>query len=284
MLLPYYVPQHLQYMPNIWMQYNQNILPVPVGVLTCRPLRSAEEMKPRSLGNIRALLFDVFGTCVDWRTAIINEGTFLANKHELRQIDWAAFADAWRGLYHPQMELVRSGQRPWVKLDILHRESLSKVAEDFGIGSLASDVLDEFNRVWHRLDPWPDTVAGLQRLKRKFIIAPNSNGHIALIVAMAKRASIPWDTVLGAEIARAYKPMPEEYQRNVAALDLKPEQVMMVAAHNYDLVGASKCGLRTAFVLRRHEFGPGQTSDLGPAQDYDINAQDFEDLATQLGA
>ena len=271
-------------MPNIWTLYNQNILPALAGILTCRLLRSAEEMKQHSLRNIKALLFDVFGTCVDWRTAIINDGTVLERKYELKQIDWAAFADAWRGLYHPQMELVRSGQRPWVKLDVLHRESLSKVTEEFGISGLSSDILDEFNRVWHRLDPWPDTVAGLRRLKNKFIIAPNSNGHIALIVAMAKRASIPWDAVLGAEIAHAYKPMPEEYQRNVAALDLAPEQVMMVAAHNYDLVGASKCGLRTAFVLRRHEFGPGQTSDLGPAQDYDINALDFEDLATQLGA
>lgn len=233
---------------------------------------------------IKALLFDVFGTCVDWRAAVVAEGSSLAKKYGLGHVDWGAFADAWRGLYHPQMELVRSGQREWVKLDVLHRESLSKVAEQFGISGLPDALLDEFNRVWHRLDPWPDTVPGLKRLKRKFVIAPNSNGHIALIVAMAKRACIPWDAVLGAEIARAYKPMPEEYRRNVASLDLDPKEVMMVATHNYDLIGASKCGLRTAFVLRPMEFGPRQTSDLRPAQKYDVNAQDFEDLATQLGA
>jgi 2-haloacid dehalogenase len=231
---------------------------------------------------IKALLFDVFGTCVDWRSAIIREGEALSRKHAVTGIDWPRFADAWRALYHPQMEEVRSGRRPWTKLDNLHRESLDIVARDFGLTGIPADELNDFNRVWHRLDPWPDTIPGLERLKARYIIAPNSNGHIALILAMAKRAGIPWDAILGAEIARAYKPMPEEYLRNVECLGLEPAQVMMVAAHNYDLIGASKCGLRTAFVLRATEFGPAQTSDLAPAQAYDVTAMDFVDLARRL--
>lgn len=232
---------------------------------------------------IKALLFDVFGTCVDWRNAIVKEGNQLARRHRLPDINWFDFADSWRALYHPQMELVRSGQRPWVKLDVLHRESLATVWNKYELGPIAEEELDEFNRVWHRLDPWPDTIPGLRRLKSKFIIAPNSNAHIALSTSLAKRAGIPWDVILGAEIAQTYKPMPEEYLRNVAALDLEPDQVMMVAAHNYDLIGCTKCGLHAAFVLRKDEFGAGQTWDLSPSQEYDFNAVNFEDLADQLG-
>lgn len=233
--------------------------------------------------KIKALLFDVFGTCVDWRSAIIREGSALAQKYELPKVDWGGFADAWRGLYHPQMEQVRSGRRPWTKLDNLHRESLDMVASKFDLLGVPAEALDEFNRVWHRLDPWPDTIPGLTRLKSRYIIAPNSNAHIALLLGMAKRAGIPWDAILGAEIAHAYKPMPEEYLRNIAALDLSPAEVMMVAAHNYDLIGAGACGLATAFVLRATEFGPEQTTDLKPEQKYDIVAADFVDLAGQLG-
>jgi 2-haloacid dehalogenase len=240
-------------------------------------------MPGRQAFDVRALLFDVFGTSVDWRSGVIRDGTALAGKCGLRNVDWAKFADAWRALYHPQMERVRNGSRPWTKLDNLHRESLDKICRDFGISGVAESDLAEFNHVWHRLDPWPDVVDGLKRLKSKFVIAPNSNGHIALMITMAKRANLPWDAILGAEIARAYKPSPEEYQRNVKALDLEPHQVMMVAAHNYDLMGAAACGLKTAFVPRLLEFGPAQTTDRTAESSYDLVAADFGDLARQLG-
>ncbi|HLJ58453.1 MAG TPA: haloacid dehalogenase type II [bacterium] len=233
--------------------------------------------------HVKALLFDVFGTCVDWRSGVIREAEALGRKHGLRDVDWGKFADAWRALYQPQMERVRTGQRPWVKLDILHRESLEIVLRDFGISGIGAAELDEFNRVWHRLDPWPDAVEGLARLKGKYVIAPNSNGHIALLLHMAKRAGLPWDAILGAEVARAYKPLPEEYLRNVEALDLTPPEAMMVAAHHHDLDAARACGLRAAFVARPREFGLEQAVDLLPQSAYDVVASDFIDLARQLG-
>jgi 2-haloacid dehalogenase len=239
------------------------------------------------LGNgvkqVQALLFDVFGTCVDWRSGVIREAEALGRKYGLRDVDWGKFADAWRALYQPQLERVRSGQRRWVKLDVLHRESLEVVLRDFGVSGVEATELDGFNRVWHRLDPWPDTVEGLTRLKGKYIVAPNSNGHIALLLHMAKRAGLPWDAILGAEIARAYKPAPEEYARNVEALDLTPPEVMMVAAHHHDLDAARACGLRTAFVARPREFGFERIEDLPTESPYDVVAADVIDLARQLG-
>lgn len=233
--------------------------------------------------NIRALLFDVFGTCVDWRAGVIAAGQAFSRAHGLDGVDWARFADAWRGLYQPQMEQVRTGRRPWTKLDDLHRESLEIVLNDLGITGIAAADLGDLNRAWHRLDPWPDTVEGLTRLKTRYIIAPNSNGNVELLLNMAKRAGIPWDAILGAEIARAYKPLPEAYLRNVEILGLRPSEVMMVAAHNHDLVAAGACGLRTGFVARPVEHGPGQTTDLRPEHDYDVVARDFVDLARQMG-
>jgi 2-haloacid dehalogenase len=233
--------------------------------------------------QLKALLFDVFGTCVDWRAGIIREGELLGRAHGLTHVDWATFADAWRALYQPQMDNVRTGQRPWTKLDDLHRESLEMVLRDFGIADIPAADLEEFNRAWHRLDPWPDTIEGLARLKTRYIIAPNSNGNVALILNMAKRAGMPWDAILGAEIARAYKPMPDEYLRNVEILGLASSQVMMVAAHNHDLVAARACGLRTGFVARPQEHGPGQTTDLEPEHAYDMVALDFVDLARRMG-
>jgi 2-haloacid dehalogenase len=232
----------------------------------------------------RALLFDVFGTCVDWRTSVVAEGEALASRLRLRMVDWPALADAWRARYQPQLETVRSGARPWTKLDVLHREALEQVLAEFGLDSVPEADRNEFNRVWHRLAPWQDTVAGLRLLKRRFIIAPNSNGHIALVLNLSKRAGMVWDAILGSEIARAYKPAPEAYVRNVEALDLSPPEVMMVAAHNDDLVAAAACGLRTAFVPRPTEHGPGQTSDLRPHHDVEVVASDFIDLAHRLGA
>ena len=232
--------------------------------------------------EIKALTFDVFGTVVDWRSSIIRDmGEFAACKNIAA--DWAAFADAWRALYQPTMEKVRSGELPWTKLDDLHRMNLQQLVDRFGLSSLSESELDYINRVWHRLDPWPDAVAGLERLKTRYIIAPLSNGNVALIVNMAKRAGFPWDVVLGAEVARHYKPQPEAYITAVELLGLKPEQVMMVAAHNGDLVAASGCGLRTAFVARPTEYGPNQQADLCAEHEFDIVATDFLQLADRLG-
>ncbi len=228
--------------------------------------------------DIKALVFDVFGTVVDWRSGVAREVAALAPR-----VDAFAFADAWRKRYAPAMEEVRNGRRSFVKLDILHRENLDAILPTFGI-ELAEADRKALNFCWHRLDPWPDAVAGLTRLKKKFIIAPLSNGNLSLMVDMARRAGLPWDAILGAEIARAYKPMPEAYLRTAEILDLQPEQLCLVAAHNSDLSAARACGLRTAFVARPTEHGPAQTTDLAPEQDWDFIAADFETLAEMLGA
>lgn len=232
----------------------------------------------------KALLFDVFGTCVDWRSGVAREGEALGRRLGIDGVDWAAVADAWRARYQPQLETVRSGARGWVNLDVLHREALDAVLADAGLERVAPADRDELTLAWHRLDPWPDAVEGLTRLKARAVIAPVSNGHIALIVDMAKRAGLPWDVVLGAEVARAYKPLPEAYLRSVAALGLTPPDAMMVAAHNDDLAAAAACGLRTAFVARPREHGPGQTRDLRPEGPVDVAAEDLVDLARRLGA
>jgi 2-haloacid dehalogenase len=232
--------------------------------------------------QIKALTFDVFGTVVDWRSGITREGEALGRAKGL-EVDWVAFADAWRGRYYPSMDRVRNSERPWTKLDDLHRESLDALIAEFGIAGLEEDEIDHFNRAWHRLDPWPDCVEGLTRLKRNFVLATLSNGNVALIVNMAKRAGLPWDAILGAELARHYKPDPEAYLRTAAYLGLRPDQCLMVAAHNADLVAASALGLRTAMVPRPTEYGPDQTADQGPENDYDFVAENMVDLAIQLG-
>jgi 2-haloacid dehalogenase len=224
----------------------------------------------------KALLFDVFGTCVDWRTSVARAAAALGLPGE-------RVADAWRGRYQPQLETVRSGERPWVVLDVLHREGLDDVLSELGL-DLDPPHRDELTLAWHRLDPWPDTVEGLTRLKVRFAIAPCSNGHIAQSVKLARHAGLPWDAILGAEIARAYKPDPRVYLASVAALGLEPAEVMMVAAHNGDLAAAASCGLRTAFVARPREHGPGQRSDLHADGDVDVEAGDFLALADALGA
>lgn len=232
--------------------------------------------------GIRALTFDVFGTVVDWRGSLIREGEMLGAKMGI-EADWAAFADAWRGLYQPLMERVRGGQLPWTKLDELHRIGLDSILSRFGLGDLNEDEIDNLNRAWHRLDPWPDAVEGLTHLKRKYVLATLSNGNVALLVNMAKRAGLPWDAVLGAEVARAYKPQPEAYRRTAAFLGLEPGQCMMVAAHGGDLKAASECGFRTAFVARPLEHGPDKPGDAGGSGNWDVKAADFKDLAAQLG-
>ncbi len=237
-------------------------------------------------GDVRALLFDVFGTCVDWRTSVARQARALGERRGVGEgVDWEAFADAWRARYQPQIETVRSGTREWVNLDVLHREALDEVVAEFGLDAAFGGVdRDELTRAWHRLDPWPDTVPGLTRLRARYVVAPNSNGHVALIVALSKRAGLPWDAVLGAETAGVYKPLPASYLRNVALLGLAPGQAMMVAAHNGDLEAARACGLRTAFLPRPAEYGPRQATDLGPTGDWDVVAGDIIDLAERLGA
>jgi len=232
--------------------------------------------------DIKALAFDVFGTVVDWRSSVIAEGEQLGKTKGL-QIDWAAFADAWRSIYRPYMDLVGNGQLPWTKLDDLHRQMLEATLTKFGIANLTNDEKEHFNRVWHRLTPWPDSVPGLQRLKSRFVVSTLSNGNIALLTNMAKHAGLPWDCILSAENVRHYKPDPEVYLLVSQLFDLQPEQVMMVAAHEHDLQSAQKHGLRTAYVHRPMERGPGKASTKPPTERYDIVANDFLDLAAQLG-
>jgi 2-haloacid dehalogenase len=229
-----------------------------------------------------ALVFDVFGTVVDWRSTVIREGEELGREKNL-DVDWAAFADAWRGRYAPSMDRVRKGEIPWTKLDDLHRASLEELIEEFGVGGLSGEERDHLNRVWHRLEPWPDAVEGLRRSKRRHLIAPLSNGNVALLVNLAKRGGLPWDLILSAELVRHYKPDPETYLMAPDLLDLHPEEVMMVAAHPSDLRAASESGLKTAYVPRPLEFGPGKEAKP-PDPSFDLVASDFFELAEKLGA
>jgi 2-haloacid dehalogenase len=232
---------------------------------------------------VKALVFDTFGTVVDWRTSVTQEVEQLARRKGLT-VDGAKFADAWRAGYRPSMDRVRTGKLPWTKLDRLHRMTLDQILIDFGIKGLSETETDTLNRAWHRLRPWPDAVAGLTRLKKRFIIAPLSNGNISLMTDMAKHSGLPWDCILGAELARHYKPDREVYQSAADILDLQPAEVMMVAAHSGDLRAAKEVGLRTAFVTRPLEYGPNGKPDLEAAIPVDISAKDFNDLASQMGA
>jgi len=232
--------------------------------------------------SIKALAFDVFGTVVDWRSTVIREGRALGAAKGL-DVDWAAFADAWRDGYGPAMNRVRNGELPWKTIDELHRLILDGLLERFSITGLDEAEKDHLNRVWHRLDPWPDAVEGLTRLKSRFIIASLSNGNVALLVNMAKHGGLPWDAVLSAELAGRYKPDREVYLKAADLLGLEPAAVMMVAAHKGDLRAAAKAGLRTAFVPRPRER-PNRQIDLSVDGEFDISATDFVDLASKLGA
>jgi 2-haloacid dehalogenase len=228
-----------------------------------------------------ALLFDVFGTVVDWRGSIVAEGEAWGKSTGIA-IDWARFADRWRGGYAPAMDKVRRGEFPWTRLDALHRLLLEDLLREFGIAGLDEQTKDHWNRVWHRLKPWPDSVAGLARLRERFTIAPLSNGNMSMLAGMAKNAGLPWDLILSAELARHYKPDPEVYQTAVELLDLPPAEIVMVAAHRSDLNAARSCGLRTAFLHRPAEFGPTRPADQAAPGDYDFVATDMFDLAAQL--
>lgn len=236
-----------------------------------------------SLRQVRALTFDVFGTVVDWRSSIIREGELLAQKKGL-DVDWGAFADAWRDGYGPAMNRVRTGDLPWTKIDELHRMILVDILGQFGIDELAAQEIDSFNRAWHRLLPWPDTVAGLNRLKSRYTLVTLSNGNISLLTNMAKNAGLPWDCVLSAELSGHYKPDREVYEKAADLLDLAPQNIMMVAAHKGDLRAAQSVGFKAGFVPRPLERGPNGRIDTSPEDDFDVNAGDFLDLAAQLGA
>lgn len=241
---------------------------------------SSEEEFP--LG-VRALVFDVFGTVVDWRSSIIREGELLAEKKGY-DIDWGVFADRWRAGYGPSMNRVRSGELPWTKLDDLHRLVLDELVLEFGLSGMSEAELQDFNFAWHRLLPWPDTLAGLNRLKNKYTIASLSNGNVSMLVDIARNAGIDWDTVLSAELSRHYKPDPEAYLKAPELFSLAPEQVMLVATHPSDLRSASETGLHTAYVHRALERGAANPK-VPPARDeFDFFADDFIDLARQLGS
>lgn len=235
--------------------------------------------------EVRALLFDVFGTVVDWRSGVAREVEALAASRGLT-VDGGDFADRWRARYQPAMEEVRAGRRPFVPLDVLHRENLDAVVADLGLFGLGANDLDELNLAWHRLDPWPDSVEGLTRLKPRYVLATQSNGNIALMVEMAKRGGLPWDVILGAEVTGHYKPSPESYSEACRLLGLAPVECVMVAAHNGDLAAAREaCGMRTAFVSRPLEYGAHRPRPEAsePASPYDYVASDLVDLARQLG-
>jgi 2-haloacid dehalogenase len=230
---------------------------------------------------MRALFFDVFGTLVDWRTSIAREARMTLEPlgHSL---DWLAFADAWRDEYQPAMEEVRAGQIPFSKLDVLHRRNLDRILPRFGISGLAEEALQHLNRAWHRLDAWPDVPPGLALLRQRFWLAPVSNGNISLMVGLARRNALPWDAILGAEVAGDYKPKPRVYLAACEAFDLPPSECAMVAAHSSDLAAAAACGLRTAHIARPNEHGPGK-GETKPTVPMDYAAADLEELAGKLG-
>ena len=231
----------------------------------------------------RALAFDVFGTVVDWRSSVIGELEMFGERHGVAE-DWARFADDWRAGYPAAMERVRTGELPWLKLDALHRLILDEILDRLGIGEVPDADVTELNHVWHRLDPWPDSVDGLARLKRRFVITTLSNGNVSLLTDMAKHAGLPWDCVISAELFGHYKPDPQAYLGCADLLDVAPGELMLVAAHPSDLRAARDTGLMTAYVSRPLERGPGRRQPEVQNGEFDVVATDFLDLAQRLGA
>ena len=258
-----------------------SLLPVGLGVGVLPVLSYAADSSVAN--SVKALTFDVFGTVVDWRGSIIREGQLLAAKKGYN-VDWARFADSWRSGYGPAMNKVRSGELPWTKIDDLHRMILDDLVEEYSLTGMSEAELVYFNEAWHRLSPWPDTVSGLNKLKSKYVITTLSNGNVSLLTHMAKNGGLPWDAILSAELSGHYKPDPQAYLKAADLLSLKPEQVMMVAAHPSDLRAAARTGLKTAYVIRPLERGPGRPVNRNPDGEFDYTAEDFNDLAGQLGA
>jgi len=232
--------------------------------------------------HVKALAFDVFGTVVDWRGSIIRECETLGKRKGMIR-DWARFADEWRGGYAPAMNLVRKGELPWTNIDSLHRMVLDRLLSEFEIEGLTEEEKDGLNRAWHRLSPWPDSIAGMERLRTRHVVASLSNGNVSLLVDMAKNAGLPWDCVLSSELARHYKPDKEVYLMAASLLGLDPGEVMMTAAHRDDLEAARSFGLKTAFISRPLEFGPDGKPDTASPGEFDIVAEDIIDLAEKLG-
>jgi 2-haloacid dehalogenase len=228
----------------------------------------------------KALLFDVFGTLVDWRTGIAREAERILGTH--KKIDWIAFADAWRGEYQPGMEEVRSGRQSFAKLDVLHRRNLQRILPRFDLTDLGDATLGELNLAWHRLPAWPDVTEALGRLRKKFLLAPCSNGNIALMADLARHNKWHWDAILGSEVAGDFKPKPHVYLASCEAFNLAPHDCMMVAAHSHDLVAAAACGMQTAHTARPDEYGPN-TGEAGPTAKVDRAAKNLAGLADQLG-
>lgn len=226
----------------------------------------------------QVLAFDIFGTVVDWHGSIVRE-----LRARYPQVDADAMALAWRAGYQPAMEKVRSGDLGWTRIDELHRLILDDLLPTFGLSCLAEEERAELNRVWHRLDPWADSVAGLTRLKSRFTICSLSNGNLGLLTNMAKRAGLPWDCVLSAEVFRAYKPDPRVYLGVADVFDVRPEQVVLVAAHQDDLAAAAACGLQTAYIERPFEFGAAHPKDVSRHASNGWHARDLLHLADQLG-
>jgi 2-haloacid dehalogenase len=233
--------------------------------------------------GVRALLFDTFGTVVDWRGGLISRFDEWAKSRGVTA-DWPKLVDGWRMAYPPSMQRVRTGEREWAVLDVLQRESLQTLVRELGIAGLDEAAADEMVRMWHELPPWPDSVAGLHRLRARYVIAPLSNGHVALLVRMAKTAKLPWDAVFGADVFRHYKPDPETYLGATALLGCQPYEVMLVASHPSDLDAAAKCGLRTCYVSRPLEYGVGRVVEAIPERGrYDLMVEGLGELATALG-
>lgn len=237
---------------------------------------------PPALQDLRALVFDVFGTVVDWRGSLIREGEALAERLDITGVDWAAFADAWRAGYQPAMARVRRGELPWTSIDVLHRGILDRLLDQFRI-TLPEDEAQAFNLAWHRLEPWPDSRCGLLSLKSRWPVVTLSNGNVALLVDMARHAGLPWDAVFSAELFGHYKPDPEVYLGAARLLAAEPGQVLMVAAHPSDLRAAARCGLRTAYVRRPLEHGPGGAMEPSTPGEFDVEADSFTELARALG-
>ena len=233
------------------------------------------------LSKVKAIVFDTFGTVVDWRGSIIRDLSSWGETQGI-QADWMQLADLWRSRYDPQKERVRKGELPWTNIDDLHYEALCGLLPELGLSQLSEPQRLHINRVWHRLDAWPDAVAGLKRLKTRYILGPLSNGNIALLVNMAKHADLPWDSIFSAEHFQHYKPHPDTYLGVCRQLCLKPEELMMCAAHNYDLRAAQALGLRTAFIPRPTEYGSAQKSDLVPEGEWDVVARDMNEFATLM--
>jgi 2-haloacid dehalogenase len=240
----------------------------------------AQHETGKAVDGVKAMVFDVFGTLVDWRTCVARESRMILEPMGYK-LDWIAFANAWRAEYQPGMEEIRTGRKPFSRLDVVHRGMLDRVRPRFGLESLDEPTLRNLNLVWHRLDAWPGVTAGLHRLRRKFMLGPCSNGNISLMVDLARRNEFPWDAILGAEIAGDYKPKPRVYLAAAEALGIEPHECMMVAAHSNDLEAAAKVGLRTGFVAQPDEFGPN-TGEVAPTLKVDIAASSFQAFASRM--